>query len=48
MAGFVGGGRVYSLGDEPFAAGVYQQHIAVRAGRVGELVVISMRVVHPD
>jgi hypothetical protein len=38
MAGYVGGGRVYSIGDEPFAAGMYQQNIAVRAGRVGELV----------
>jgi hypothetical protein len=38
IAGYVGGGRYYSIGEEPFDAGLYQQSMAVRAGRVGELV----------
>ncbi len=38
MAGYVGGGREMSIGERPFEAGFYEQKIAVRAGRVGELV----------
>ena len=38
LAGFVGGGRELSIGELPFEAGFYELQIAVRAGRVGELV----------
>ena len=38
MAGYVGGGREFSIGEQPWAAGIYEQKIAVRAGRVAELV----------
>lgn len=38
MAGYVGGGREYSIGEQPWVEGFYEQKMAVRAGRVAELV----------
>lgn len=38
LAGYVGGGREYPNGEGPFDAGIYEQKIAVRAGRIGDLV----------
>jgi hypothetical protein len=37
MAGYIGGGRRLSNEEQHFGAGLYEQRLAVRAGRVGEL-----------